>query len=84
MAKPEYDDLPDIRDGLSRKERIVLYCLRDAQNERGSRHISTALLYGRVLEYVDMTEGELQRILQRLSASGGQTTTSPNVPSDSK
>ena len=63
----EFENLPDVRDGLTRKERVVLYCLNQLQNERGGRNAATAMLYGRVLEYVDMSENELQLILQRLS-----------------
>lgn len=61
------DNLPDVRDGLSRKERIVLYCLDQLQKERDGRNAPTVMLYGRVVEYVDMSEDELQLILQRLS-----------------
>ncbi|MFW2374244.1 MAG: hypothetical protein ACN4GM_14050 [Gammaproteobacteria bacterium] len=61
------DNLPEVRDGLTRKERIVLYCLNQLQTERGGRNAPTAMLYGRVLEYVNMSENELQLILQRLS-----------------
>jgi len=61
------DIIPDARDGLTRKERIVLYCLRQAQQEFNGRNVPTATLYGRVIEYVDMSESELQKILQRLS-----------------
>ena len=66
MNSTECDDFPDSRDGLTRKERIVLYCLDQCQQERGGRNTPTAMLYGRVVEYVDMSEQELQRILQRL------------------
>jgi hypothetical protein len=59
--------LPDVRDGLRRKERIVLYCIHQLQKERNGRNAPTVMLYGRVLEYVDMSENELQLILQRLS-----------------
>lgn len=59
------DHLPDVRDGLNRKERVVLYCLSETQKELGGRNVPTAMLYGRVLEYIDMSEGELQMILQR-------------------
>ena len=31
------DELPDIRDGLTREERIVLYVLHETQKERGDR-----------------------------------------------
>jgi len=62
------DDLiPDVRDGLTRKERIVLYCLHQAQKEFNGRNVPTATLYGRVIEYVDMSEQELQEILQRFT-----------------
>ena len=63
----ELDNLPDVRDGLTRNERIVLYCLDQLIKERGGRNASTAMLYGRVLEYVNMSENELQMILQGIS-----------------
>ena len=61
------DIIPDARDGLTRKERIVLYCIHQAQKDFNGRNVPTATLYGRVLEYVDMSEQELQGILQRLT-----------------
>lgn len=67
MNTYESDPLPDSRDGLTRKERLVLYCLNRLQHERGGRDVPTAMLYGRVVEYLDMSEHELQLILQRLS-----------------
>lgn len=67
MSGP-YDDLPDVRDGLTRKERVVLYVLQRVQEERGGRMVPTAQLYGRVVEHVDMSVDELQHILQRLGA----------------
>ncbi|MDH5377701.1 MAG: hypothetical protein OEX00_05225 [Gammaproteobacteria bacterium] len=63
----EFDNLPDARDGLTRKERIVLYCLHQLQEERGGRNAPTVMLYGRVLEFINISENELQQILQRLS-----------------
>lgn len=69
MSMNELDNLPDVRDGLTREERIVLYCIHQLQKERCGRNAPTAMLYGRVLEYVDMSENELQLILQRLSNS---------------
>lgn len=64
----EGDDqyVPDVRDGLTRKERIVLTCLHELQNERNGRNVPTAMLYGRVVEFVDMSVDELQKILQRM------------------
>ncbi len=64
----KFDDIPDVRDGLTRKERVVLYCLHQTQYELNGRNVPTAMLYGRVIEYVDMSEQELQGILQRLSS----------------
>ena len=67
MNSHGFEDLSDVRDGLSRKERIVLYCLYQLQSERDGRDAPTVMLYGRVLEHVNMSEDELQQILQRLS-----------------
>ena len=58
--------LPDIRDGLTYRERIVFQCLSDLQQERGGRNVPTDMLYGSVVEHVDMTIEEMQRILVRL------------------
>ena len=41
-------DIPDVRDGLTRQERVVLYVLDQAQKERGDRNVPTAMLWGRV------------------------------------
>jgi hypothetical protein len=62
------NNIPDVRDGLTRKERVVLWVLRETQKELRGRNVPTAMLYGRVVEHVDMSVDELQRILQRLGA----------------
>jgi hypothetical protein len=59
-------DLPDARDGLTRLERVILWQLREAQRERGGANVPTAMLYGRVVEYVSVSIEEFQRVLQRL------------------
>lgn len=64
-----HDDLPDARDGLTRLERIILWQLREAQKETGRESIPTALLYGRVLEHVDVSIEEFQQVLSRLVAA---------------
>lgn len=67
MTSPfNYDNLPDVRDGLNRKERAILYCLHKTQQELDNRNVPTIMLYGRVIEYVDMSQGEFQTILNRL------------------
>jgi hypothetical protein len=63
--KPE-DELPDVRDGLTRLERIILTELARAQEERQGRNVPSALLYGRVVEYIDVSVPEFQRVLRRL------------------
>ncbi len=60
------DRLPDVRDGLNRLERAILVVLDETQRERGGRSVPTAMLYGRVLELVDVSQAEFQATLQRL------------------
>ena len=60
------EELPDVRDGLTHRERIVLQCLYDLQQERRGRNVPTGMLYGTVVEHVDMTVEEMQSILVRL------------------
>lgn len=60
------DRIPDVRDGLTRVERVILVCLQRAEAERKGRMVSTAMLYGRVVEHVDISVPEFQRIMQRL------------------
>jgi len=67
MNSYELDDHPDVRDGLTRTERVVLYCIDQIQKERGGRNVPTVMLYGRVIEHVNISEQELQEILQRLT-----------------
>ena len=61
------EDIPDVRDGLTRKERIVLLALRTLQKENAGRAIHLPQLYGRVLEHIDMSREELQAIVKRLA-----------------
>jgi hypothetical protein len=59
--------LPDVKDGLTSRERIVLQCLYTRQQERGGRNVPTGMLYGTVVERVDMTVEEMQSISVRLA-----------------
>lgn len=86
-SRSPMDNLPDVRDGLTRVERVILYTLHETERERGGRYVPTAMLYGRVVERVDIGVQEFQRILQRLvGVHGGQTTPRPSpfsgVPED--
>lgn len=65
-----YDDLPDVRDGLTRLERCILYTLHEAQKERGDRNVPTFMLYGRVCERMNVSQARFQRALQRLVGKG--------------
>ena len=62
------DIIPDARDGLTRRERIVLYVLEKTQRERGGRNVPTTMLWGRVCEYFYITPEELSQMLARLGA----------------
>lgn len=63
------DDLPDARDGLTRLERIILWQLHEVQNETGRQSVPTAMLYGRVVQHIDVSVAEFQRVLQKLVLS---------------
>lgn len=62
------DVLPDVRDGLTRRERIVLYVLAQTQKERGGRNVPTTMLWGRVCEHFYITPEDLSEMLARLGA----------------
>ena len=62
-----YDNLPDVRDGLNKKERMIMYCLKQTQDELGGRNVPTIMLYGRVIEKIDISQEEFQLILSRLT-----------------
>jgi len=62
------DHIPDVRDGLTRVERVVLWQLSVLEKELGGRMVPTAMLWGRVNEHVDVSPGELSRLLARLGA----------------
>lgn len=66
----ELDRIPDVRDGLTRLQRIVLYELWRAQRETGREFVPTVMLYGRVVEHVSITEAALQDVLRSLGVAG--------------
>lgn len=61
-----HEGIADVRDGLTRLERIVLVELQRAQSEFEGRSVPTALLYGRVVEQIDVGVPAFQRCLKRL------------------
>jgi len=64
------DELPDVRDGLTRVERVVLWVLHDTQRELGGRAVPTAMLYGRVVERLSISILDFQAVLRRLIGRG--------------
>jgi hypothetical protein len=62
------DRMPDVRDGLTREERVVLYVLHETQKERGDRNVPTAMLWGRVCEHFYISPEDLSEMLARLGA----------------
>ncbi len=70
--------LRDARDGLTRLERIILWQLHETQKERGlyddgsAKSVSTAMLYGRVSEHIDVSVAEFQAALTRLVGTTAQ------------
>jgi hypothetical protein len=67
--RPASDDLVDVRDGLTRVERVILLELKRAQDELAPRAVPAALLYGRVVEHVNLDVQEFQQILARLTGT---------------
>lgn len=64
--EPDLDRIPDVRDGLTRLERVILWQMAEAQKELGGRNVPTAMLYGRVVEHVNVSVAEFQHVLARL------------------
>jgi hypothetical protein len=62
------DKIPDVRDGLTREERVVLYVLSETQKERGDRNVPTVMLWGRVCEHFYISPEDLSAMLARLGA----------------
>lgn len=58
--------VPDVRDGLTRFERIVLSVLNEVERERNGRSVPTVMLYGRVVEHINLSEDEFHTVLNRL------------------
>jgi hypothetical protein len=67
-APGRYDKIPDVRDGLTREERVVLYVLHETQKERGGRNVPTPMLWGRVCEHFYISPEDLSLMLARLGA----------------
>ena len=60
--------IPDVRDGLTREQRIVLHVLHQLQKERGDANVPTPMLWGRVCEYFYISPEDLSEMLAQLGA----------------
>jgi hypothetical protein len=70
MSDP-HRHLPDVRDGLTRVQRVVLDELAKARRELGRESVPTVLLYGRVVERVDLSEDQFLAVLASLRSGPG-------------
>jgi len=69
MADPR-DIIPDVRDGLTRVQRVVLHELDRARRDLGRESVPTVLLYGRVVERIDLSEDDFMSVLLSLGVAG--------------
>ena len=65
------DALPDVRDGLTRPERLLLYALGELQREYGERHVPSAVLYGRLSEHLSLSPRDFEALLARVVGRRG-------------
>ena len=63
-------DLPDVRDGLTREQRVILHELYRAQKESVGRGIPTLMLYGRVCEKISISKQRFKELLAELVGQG--------------
>jgi len=64
------DGLPDVRDGLTREQRVILYTLYEAERERGGKRVPTLMLYGRVCERMPISKVRFKSLLANLVGQG--------------
>ena len=64
------DWLPDVRDGLTREQRIILTTLYRTQDELGGRSVPTLMLYGRVCEHLSISKERFKALLAQLAGQG--------------
>lgn len=65
------ETLPDVRDGLNREQRVILYCLSELQKELKGRSVPSIMLYGRVCEYIDISQSHFQALFEQASNQKG-------------
>ena len=70
VVPTEYQNIPDVRDGLTREQRVILYTLHEAQKERPGKAVRTLMLYGRVVERMPMSKERFKALLANLVGRG--------------
>ena len=70
VVPPEYNNIPDVRDGLTREQRGILYTLYEAEKERPGKAVPTLMLYGRVVERIPMSKERFKALLANLVGRG--------------
>ena len=70
VLKDDLNHLPDVRDGLTREQRVILYTLYEAEKEMGGKRVPTLMLYGRVCERMPMSKDRFQSLLSELVGRG--------------
>lgn len=80
MSNEEF--LPDVRDGLTRRERIVLKVLHELRRERGELTKPTPLVWGRVCEHFYIDPAELSHLLARLGARRSSGSPADSISED--
>ena len=67
---PMLDRLPDVRDGLTREQRVILYTLYEAEKERRGKAVPSLMLYGRVCERMPISKARFKALLAQLVGRG--------------
>jgi len=70
VVPAEYNNIPDVRDGLTREQRVILYTLYEAEKERPGKAVPTLMLYGRVVERMPMSKEHFKALLANLVGRG--------------
>ena len=70
VLRDELNSLPDVRDGLTREQRVILYTLYEAEKEMRGKRVPTLMLYGRVCERMPMSKDRFQALLSGLVGRG--------------
>lgn len=67
---PVLDRIPDVRDGLTREQRVILYTLYEAEKERPGKAVPSLMLYGRVCERMPISKARFKALLSQLVGRG--------------